>query len=186
MKTFGWGRYKTGVYPSGSAAAAGAAVAALRNRNIAAPTTLAAPFTPSGGSLIAAILFTPRVSGVLQVSGNFLIQNGANGDTYAVAMEVDPGTGLTVTGGSDTSDGWVMGSTVPPVVGGAVGSPILAIEDLVTLATSQSGTLTVFGISTPPQPIGVPLVVTVILGETGGSHALDQIAITNLSVMELP
>jgi hypothetical protein len=182
-RILGRGRNVFGTYPEGSAAA-GAAVAALRNRNIADTTILTVPFTPAN-SLIAAILFTPKVSGVLQLSSNLLLQNGAGADTYALAMEIIPGTGLSVSGGETTSNGWVIGSGTPPVIGGTIGSPVIGVEALTALAGNADGSLTPSGFS-QPLPIGVPVVIAVVLTEVAGGNALVQLAFTNLSVMELP
>lgn len=180
----GRGRYKTGVYPSGSTVAAGAAVAALRNRNVALIGSLTAPFTPSN-SIIAAILFTPVVSGVVQVSANVLAQNGGTGDTYVLGLGAGPGTGLTVTGGEITVNGWVAGTNTPPVVGGTPGTPVLAVQAYTPLLASASGSFDVFGIS-DPLPIGVPSVVLLSMTQVGGGHSLAQLAIADVTVMELP
>jgi hypothetical protein len=174
-------------YPIGLAAV-GAATAALRNRNVAAgPISLNAPFTPSDsgfGSIIAAILFTPRVSGVLQVSSTFQLANGVDAEAYAVAMQVFTGTGLSVTGGEATSNGWVVGSTTPPIVGGAGAVTDLPGADVVTLAGGGNGALVTFGI-TQPQAVGTPLVLQLGLAQND-SHALAGIAAFCLSVLELP
>lgn len=181
MRTIG--RRSSEIYPE-TAPGGGAATAALRNRNVADETVLTAPFTPTN-SLIAAILFTPKVSGVVQISSNLLLQNGTGADTYALAMEILPGTGLSISGGEATSNGWVMGSATPPVVGGTTGAPVLGIETLTALAGNASGSLAPFGLS-QPLPIGVPVVIIAILAEVAGGNALAQLAIANLSVMELP
>lgn len=184
-RLMGWGRYRTEAYPS-SGTAGDATAAALRNRNVAAPTELAVPFTPND-SLIAAIAFTPLVSGVLQISGNVGLVNGVDAEQYVLAMTVKPGTGITVTGGAATSDGWVMGSTVPPVIGGTPGSLILALEDITpSLGNGGSGVFSAFGITPSALPLGVPCVVSVILTQVGGGHALASLAIFNLTAMELP
>jgi hypothetical protein len=186
MRIIGRGRYAGETYPDGLPSA-GAAAAALRNRNVAAPTALSAPFTPpGGGSIIAAVLFTPRVSGVLQVSTNVLLENGSDADTYATVTLIIPGTNLTVTGGEATSDGWVMGTTTPPVIGGTPASPIFTLESLDAIAGNAFGSLLAFGISTPALPLGVPVAIVLELAETGSGHALAQVDIGNLSVMELP
>lgn len=183
-RIIGRGRYAGEVYPEGTAGAAGAATAALRNRNVAIPGALTAPFTPNN-SIIAAALFTPRVSGIVQVSASVVVQNDVVGETYAFVLAVTPGTGLTVTGGEATVDGWVVGSNTSPVVGGVTGTPVLGIEDFAVLISGEARQLVAFGIS-DPLPVGVPAVISVTLGQVGGGHALAQIAILNLSVMELP
>lgn len=185
MHVIGFGRRAREAYPP-TGGSAGAATAAMRNRNVAGATSLSAPFTPSSSSPIAAILFTPRVSGVLQVSASIAMTNGATGDTYEMVAVVLPGTGLSASGGEVTSDGWVMGSNTPPVVGGTPGAPVLAVADITSLTSGQDGALNVFGISTPPLPLGVPVIILVELIEVGGGHALNTITIANLSVMELP
>jgi hypothetical protein len=180
-------RFGGETYGSGQVGAGAAAAAALRNRNIAAATNLVAPYTPSG-LVIAAIAFTPRVSGVLQISAILVIVNGVNAEQYTLAMTISPGTGLTVTGGAATSDGWVMGSTVPPVIGGVTGATQLALQDIgPSIGNGIFSTLSVFGISPAPAlPLGVPAVVQVLLGQAGGGHALAQLAFVNLTVLELP
>lgn len=147
---------------------------------------LTAPFTPSN-SLVAAALFTPRVSGILQVSGTLLVQNGGNADNYAMIMSVNSGTGLSVSGGESTSDGWVMGSATPPVVGGST-TGVVTFEGFTSLAASAFGDLSVFGVMPPDlaQPIGVPLLIGMLLTEVGSGHALATLAVGNLVVMELP
>lgn len=180
----GRGRNARETYPEGSAGAAGAASAALRNRNVTGSTALTVPFTPSN-SVIAAILFTPRVSGVLQISATLLVQNGAGADDFTAVMEAVPGTGLTVTGGETTTDGWVMGSATPPVVGGVTGVPSLVLEGFDTLGANANGSFTLYGISNP-MTVGEPMVALVLITESGGGHALDQLVIANLSITELP
>jgi hypothetical protein len=103
-------------------------------------------------------------------------------------MTIDPGTDLAVTGGAATSDGWVMGSTVPPVVGGTPGTTQLALQsNSEALANGESAVLSVFGISpAPPLPLGVPAVVQVLIAQAGGGHALAALAFLNLTVLELP
>ena len=179
MHIIGKGRYRGETYPGAQSAATGA----LRNRKVADATLLVAPFTPSG-NFVAATLFTPKVSGVIQVSAGISLVNGATPDDYAAVALVVPGTGLSVTGGSTTVDGWVMGSTVPPVVGGLLGTPSPIGEAVAAVAGNATGTLLCFGISSPLQ-VGIPVVITVSLNSVGGS-ALTTIAIVNLSVLELP
>jgi phosphoribosylcarboxyaminoimidazole (NCAIR) mutase len=106
-----------------------------------------------------------------------------------MGMELVPYTNPTVTGGDTTVDGWVMGTTSLPVVGGTPGSTTLALEAFTpSLIAGAPGSMQVFGISdqVTPLPIGVPVVIAVLLGEIGGGHALAQLAVANLSVMELP
>ena len=178
------GRKGGETYPEGSAGAAGAASAALRNRNVVGSTALTVPFTPSN-SLIAAILFTPRVSGVLQVSMDLLVQNGAGADDFIAVIEAVPGTGLNVSGGETTTNGWVMGSTTPPVIGGVTGTPSLVLEGFNSLGANANGSFNLYGI-TNPMTVGEPMVVLVVLTESGGGNALAQLVIANLSVVELP
>lgn len=177
-------RRSSEIYPEG-APGGSAATAALRNRNVALIGSLTAPFTPNN-SLIAAVLFTPRVSGVVQVSANVLLQNGGTGDTYLIVLGAQPGTGLTLTGGEITVDDWVAGTNTPPVLGStSLGTPVLAVQDYVPLLASAVGALSAFGIS-DPLPLGIPSLVVLSLTEVGGAHALAQVNIPNLSVMELP
>jgi len=183
----GFGRRAREAYPATGGAAA-ATTSALQNRNVALPGALAVPFTPANG-VLAAILFTPRVSGVIQVAASVLAENGTDAETYLMGVEVLPGTGLSVTDGDMTIDGWVVGTTSAPVVGGTPGSPVMVLEDIsAPLLSGASGGLSVFGISDNVSrlPLGVPVVIVVVLGEAGSGHALAQLAVTNLSVMELP
>lgn len=174
-------RFGSETYPSASG---GAAISALTNRNVAGLNALTAPFTPNN-SLVGAILFTPRVSGVIQVASSMLIQNGGTADTYAMALEILPGTGLSVSGGEVTENGWVMGTVTPPVIGGVTGSPVLALESLTALAGSASGSLSAYGIS-PPLPVGDPVVAVILMTQIGGGHSLSQVVFSNISILELP
>lgn len=63
---------------------------------------------------------------------------------------------------------------------------LITVGDFTTLATDELGALADFGISTPPLPLGVPVLVLVELVETAGGNPLAAISIANLSVMELP
>lgn len=184
---YGRGRNARGTYPEGQISAGGVTAAALRNRNIALATNLVAPFTPAA-SLIAAIAFTPKVSGVLQVSANIGLNNGVDTERYSLAMITSAGTGITVTGGASTSDGWMMGSTVPPVIGGVIGGIQFSVQDITaSLGNGDGSVLSVFGISPAPSlPLGVPAVVRVFIAQLGGGHALSSLSILNLSVLELP
>lgn len=184
----GRGRYARATYPENSG---GGAVGALRNRNVAAsPQVLTAPFTPGligSPSLIAAIIFTPRVSGVIQVGASLDIQNGATADTYGMSAIIFNGTGLTVSGGENSSNDWFSGSNTPPVVGGAgiVQGPIIGVA-IEALAINGQGSLAVSGIS-QPLPVGVPVAIEVFLTEVGGGNPLaGPIAFFSLSVLELP
>jgi hypothetical protein len=168
-------------YPSTGANAAGA----LANRNAAGVQTLDAPFTPNN-SLIAALAFTPRSSGIVQVSGNLILTNGADADTYVGILGAQDYTSLVVAGGSVTDNGWVMGTTTPPTVGGTPGTSILTLESFSKLGSGESGSLTFFGISSSALTIGVPSLIALLLTQIGGGHALAGIGIANLSVLELP
>ena len=180
MFVIGRGNRGRETYPSPPNAATGA----LRNRNIAGDVVLTVPFTPSN-SVVAAILFTPKVSGVIQVSASLGLLNGATPDIYAADTFIVPGTGLSVTGGEVTVNGWVVGSNTPPVLGGVLGSNALTLVSVASVAGGALGALLTFGMS-QPLPIGVPVIVAVVMGETGGGHALAALAATNLSVLELP
>ena len=181
MHIIGRGRYRGETYPSPPNAATGA----LRNRNVAGIVALVTPFTPSGG-IIAAILFTPKVSGAIQVSATIGMTNGATPDIYTTIAYVVPGTGLSVTGGASTINGWVVGSTVPPLIGGVTGVPVPISSASSAIAGGEIGTLLPFGISEPPLQVGVPVVIFMDLSETGGGNALADLGFINLSVLELP
>jgi hypothetical protein len=167
----------------------GAAAAAFRNRNVAGPTPLVAPFTPATNptvSPIAAVLYTPRVSGVVQVASTIGFINGAVAETYGLVGEILTGTGLSVTGGAVTTDGWVMGSTVPPVIGGAgvVTAQIMG-EGVDAILANTDGGLSTFAIS-QPLAVGTPVVIRIGLLQIGGGNEIATLAILNLSVLELP
>jgi hypothetical protein len=113
--------------------------------------------------------------------------NGATPETYGLEILIVSGTGLTVTGGEVTSNGWVIGSNTPPVVGGVISGTQLIGAATSTLATNEQGTLSVSGaISQPLLPIGAPVVIKVVLLDIGGVAVLNALAFTSLSVLELP
>ena len=178
--------YSRETYPLAQGAASGAS----RNRNVSVPETLVAPFTPATGgpgSLVAAILYTPQVSGVIQVSALLGVSNGASPDTYELGMAIFSGTGLTVTGGSVTSNGWVMGTTVPPVVGGSgVALAQLIGVSVNTLPANASGDFAIGAAISQPLPVGIPVVIELLLLEVGGGNSLSAVAFSSLSVLELP
>ena len=181
----GRGRNGRETYPTsaGAGGSGGSAVTALQNRNVAADTALVAPFTPSGG-VLAAVLFTPKVSGVIQIAASLAAVNSSgSADVDVAELAIQQGTGLNVTGGATTVNGWHMGSTVAPTVTGVFGATPLILEDLAnTVGSGDSGTFLMFGVSTP-LPVGVPVVIALTLN---GSKSLSQLTITNLSVYELP
>ena len=186
----GRGRYARETYPTSGQ---NAATVALRNRNVSAPAVMTAftPATAPSTSLIAALLYTPKVSGVVQVSAIFNLANGAAPETYAMLVAVATGTNLSVSGGESSSNGWFVGSPAPgtPIVVGGAGiilSQVLG-EDLTALAATGDGTLDVTAaISSSPLAVGVPVVIEVLLSEVGGGNALNSIAFTSLSIIELP
>ncbi len=189
-RILGRGRYIYGTYPSPSNSSA----SALQNRNVAIPTVMTAPFTPAvpPGSILAAILYTPRVSGVVQVTAMLDLINGATPEAYALVAEIVTGTGLTVTGGEtgtptfSPSNGWVIGSSPnPPVVGGVVTDTNILGAATITLAANENGSLTVSAIS-QPLPVGVPVVIKFVLEDTGGVADLTTLEFTSLSILELP
>ena len=113
--------------------------------------------------------------------------NGATAETYGMSASIFNGTGLTVTGGENSSNGWISGSNTPPVVGGAgiVQAQILGVG-IVALAINGQGSLSLSGIS-QPLPIGVPVAIEVFLTEVGGGHPIaGPLAFFALSVLELP
>lgn len=185
-RILGRGRYVYGTYPSPPNASA----IALQNRNVAEVTSLGSPFIPAtspNSVLIAAILFTPRVSGVVQVTALLTLANGAAPETYAMAVQIATGTGLSVTGGEVTSNGWVIGSLVPPVIGGAGIAIVQGLGSVAqAVAASGSGDLAIASAISQPLPVGVPFIIEVVLTELGGGNSIDQLAFTSLSVIELP
>ena len=190
-RIIGHGRYARETYPS-TGGSAGAAVSALRNRNVSVvPQVLSAPFSPGvdAGTNVAAILFTPKVSGVIQVLAQLSLLNGAVGDTYAGSLQADIGTSLTVVAGAGslTSNGWIMGSVAPiapPVIGGTILSTQLFASSGVALIAAENGDVSLSAIS-QPLPIGVPSVIRVALDAAGG-NSLAAIDIASLSILELP
>lgn len=184
MRIAGFRKGETYPETGGRAGAAGA----LLNRNVAAlPFALNSPFTPDSGgfgSLVAAIVFTPKVSGVIQVATSLDLVNGSDAEIYSLAVGLSTGTGLTVSGGENTSNGWVMGSTTPPVVGGTSALAQLLGVDIAAIGSGAPGALSTFGIS-QPTTVGTPVLITVTIAQTA-THALAGIAAFGLSVVELP
>ena len=186
----GRGRYARETYPTSSQ---NAATVALRNRNVSAPASMTAftPATQPSLSLVAALLYTPKVSGVIQVSAILDLTNGVAPDTYVMLAFVATGTGLSVSGGESSSNGWFVGSPAPgtPIVVGGAGIVLSQLlgEDIATLAALEAGTLDVTAaISSSPLAVGVPVVIEVLIVEVGGGNALAAIAFTSLSILELP
>ena len=185
MFIVGRGRTARETYPGAQSSSVGA----LRNRNVATPYSLVGftPATNPSTSLIAALLFTPKVSGVIMASALLDLVNGATGDTYGMAVAVYSGTDLSVSGGATTSNGWVIGSTVPPVIGGTgVTLEGLLGSSVEALAASAQGDLAVAAAISQPLPVGVPVVIGVLIDELGGGHALTNLSFTSLSALELP
>lgn len=186
MFIIGRGRYAREAYPSPPSAGS-----ALRNRNVAAvPRTMSGPFTPAGGpgfSVIAAILFTPKTSGVIDVTALLNVINGASPDTYGMAVEIVTGTSLSVSGGESASDGWVVGSNTPPVVGGVglATAQFLGISSKTTAANAQTD-LNVAAAVSQPVSVGVPVVVQVVLSEVGGGNPIAELVFSSMSILELP
>ena len=183
----GRGRTARETYPE---AQRNASDGALLNRNVAIPTVLDAPFTPATGpsvSIIAAIVFTPKVSGVIQVTALLDLGNGETDETYSMQVAVMTGTNLTVTGGESTSNGWVMGSTTPPIVGGTgVTTSQLLGSSVRELSSTGDGDLNVAAaVSQPVGSVGVPIVIQIQLLSVDGDD-LDSLSFTSLSVLELP
>ena len=182
----GRGRYGRETYPEPGG---GSAVAAAGNRNVSVLTTIAETFAPGtapDGSLVAAILYTPKVSGNIQVATNLSLSNGATLDTYQSTAVAIVGTGLSVSGGSETSDGWVMGLNTPPIVGGTPSSGVELGVASEAIASGQQGALSTFGMTPTPLALGVPVVIEVFMAETGGGHDLDSVIFIQLSVVEQP
>ncbi len=159
---------------------------ALRNRNIAGNNVLNSYTPPSTPTPLAAVLFTPRISGVIQISATLAVSNGSDSDTFELGAEIFSGTNLTVTGGAVTDDGWVMGTTVPPVIGGS-GVTIAQVVGAASVVAGADAQITflVFGIS-KPLPVGVPVAVEIPFFELGGTHSITAIEVVGLSVLELP
>ena len=187
MHLIGRGRYAREVYPSPPNAASVAA----KNRNVAAPPIfLVSPFTPvvgPAGSLLAAILFTPKVSGVIQVTAELLVTDGATGETFTAAAKIIAGTNLTLTGGATTNNGWTLGSTVPPVVGGTglTTAQVLGLGEKV-FAANEISSLAIAAAVSQPLPLGVPVAVEISLASLSGLNPVSGIGVTSLSIMELP
>lgn len=187
MYIIGRGRYAREGYPESGQG--GSATVAARNRSVSQLTTVSETFTPGtapSGSLVAAILFTPKVSGNVQVATNLTLSNGAASDTYQSTAIAIIGTGLSVSGGSDTSNGWVMGLNTPPVVGGTPTSGLELGVASEAVAAGEQGALSTFGMTPTPLAVGVPVVIEVIVAETGGGHDLAEIIFVQLSIVEQP
>lgn len=186
MFLIGKGRYARETYPEPRG---GSASAAASNRNVSVPTTVTETFEPAtgpSGSIVAATLYTPKVSGNIQVSTNLLLTNGATLDTYQSTAVVFSGTDLSVSGGSETSDGWVMGLNTPPVVGGALTSGVELGVAAEAIDSGQQGVLSTFGMTPSPLPLGVPVVIEVVMAEVGGGNDLSGVVFVQLSVVEQP
>jgi len=188
MFIIGRGRYARESYPE--VGQGGAAVGALRNRNVANALSFPAftPATSPSASLVAALLYTPKVSGVIEATALLGLTNGASPETYAMIVAIATGTGLSVTGGSTASNGWLVGSTVPILIGGTgVALAQVIGESQVALAASGLGSLNVAAAISQPLPVGVPVVIEVLLTEVGGGHALSGSSVfSSLSALELP
>lgn len=182
----GRGRNARETYPQSSA---GSAQAASRNRNVSVPATVSETFTPAtgpSGSLIAAISFTPKVSGFIRVSTNIAFTNGAGADVFETTAVAVTGTNLSVSGGSETSNGWVLGLNTPPVIGGTPASGVeMGVAGQAVAATDQ-GVLLTFGTNSSPFEIGVPIVIELIMAQSNGGHSIAGVQFIQLSVVEEP
>lgn len=170
--------------------AASGASASLLNRNVSGPHSLTAPYTPPQSTPtdpFAAILFTPRVSGVIQVAVALSVVNGSDADVYGVLVNILNGTGLSVTGGEFTDDGWVLGTTAgtPPVIGGTTAPGQLLGEVFESIAAGEAQSFLSFSIS-KPELVGTPIIIQASMAETGTGHAIAGFLVTGLSVVELP
>jgi len=144
------------------------------------------PVTYPNYDIVAAILYTPKVSGVVQVNALLDLQNGATPETYGLVATVYDGPGLTVTGGASTSNGWVIGSTVPPIIGGTPNVNQILGGAQVALGANALGNLSITGVISQPLPVGVPVVIEILLNQIGGGHPLAAELFTSLSILELP
>lgn len=183
MFVIGRGRYARESYPErvpGLGAFQDRALAPVQNLGGFTPAT-----NPSA-SLIAATLVTPKASGIFMVLGSSDLINGAGADIYGLVVHAFTGPGLTVSGGSVTVDGWTMGTTVPPVIGGTP-TPQLSPMSLATQSIGAAGAanLAIAGFNTVPLPLGVPSVIEVLLGEIGGGNALATVGL-QIGIIELP
>ena len=189
MHIIGRGRYARAVYP---VASGGRASVAAANRNVSDPHSDAQVFTPATApavSLVAAVLFVPKVSGILRVSTSLAISNGAVADTFQTTAIIAEGTNLSVSGGAVSSNGWVMGGATPPVFGGTVtGAVPLGAGAAAIAANPGQGVLVTYG--TNPNgmalPLFVPVVVELFMAELGGGNAIDSLNFLQLSVVEEP
>lgn len=182
------GRRSTETYPQ---AGGGAAISALRNRSAAqvGQPALPVPFTPATDpalSLIGARLVTPVASGVFMLLAEIILENGATQDSYDASAFFGTGSGLSVSGGNTTMNGWTFGTTTSPTVGG---SPVLQAAPIAssvqTLPGTDYTTLTLAGTNLVALPIGVPSVIELLLTEVGGGNSLSEIGIS-VSLLELP
>ncbi len=182
----GRGRNARETYPTAQEMSGGAAAAALRNRNVSGPHSLTTPYTPAQNnpaSPFAAVLFTPRVSGVLQVGVALSVVNGSDADVYGVLVNILNGTGLSVTGGEVTDDGWVLGTNTPPTIGGVTAPGQLLGEVFESILAGAPQSFLSFDIS---KPVNTPIIIQAGIAEVGTGHALAGFLVTGLSVVELP
>jgi len=184
-RVIGHGRYGRSVYP---VTGLGAAAAALLNRNVAGPHSLDVPYTPPQNlptDPFAAIVFTPLASGVLQVSVSLSVSNGATGDNYGMQVSSLSGTGLTVTGGEVTDDGWVLGTNTPPVIGGVTAPDQLLGQAFEPVAANAPQSFLTFVVS-QPFTRNVPVIIQAAMVEAGTGHSLAGFLVNGCSVIELP
>jgi hypothetical protein len=135
-------------------------------------SSLPAYTTPSSGAgtpnPVAAIVVTPKKTGLFLVLANIIVQNGATADTFLAAVLTGVGTGLTVTGGSTFAGGWTLGTSVPVVV---TPTPTLQFPGgaaELTIPANGIGTLSMSGVNPVPLALGVPAVIEVdLLSVTG-------------------
>jgi|GEM_PF-2510641 len=183
MHIIGRGRHARETYPTRPQSSAGA-----QNLSIGAPPIVDfnAPFVPgtSPPTLFAAKLYTPKTSGLIQVNGNMAVVNDVNAEIYGFGIVVITGTGLSVSGGSVTQNGWVFGTSTPPVIGGVQSGAQIITAAGGSVAASGQLVSAFIGISNPALPVGVPVVLAVEWNSVGG-HGVTGVSMLSISAQEL-
>ena len=157
-----------------------------QNLTIGAPPIVAfnAPFVPGSPSIFAAKLYTPKSSGLIQVSGSVGLVNDVNAETFAFGIIANFGTGLSVSGGSVTQNGWVFGTSTPPVIGGVQSGAQIITAAGGSVAASGQLVSAFIGISNPALPVGVPVVLAVEWNSVWG-HGVTGVSMLSISAQEL-
>ena len=178
----GRGRYARATYPVASFAAV---------RHLISITNLPAPFTPAAApafTLVGACLVTPIKSGLFFFSATGQVTNGAAAGTYTLAAIASIGASLSVSGGSVSRDGWTLGTTTPPIVGGSGIVPIASLAEATeAIAANGNGAIVCTGTndSASALPLNVPSVVMLSILQPGGGVSAINFFDLQASIIEL-